>query len=422
MRHSPPLFLRSEYRPGQDPETVYLGGVAGFPVVCRRCAANRPLLHERHCNPGQPGGRLFYVWRVYVFERFPEVTSLTMKIAIHQKENDFSSKWIEYCENNDINFKIVNCYSNDIIEETEDCDALMWHFNQSNPKDVLFAKELIYSMQTADKVVFPDFNTAWHFDDKVGQKYLLESIDAPLVPSYVFYDKQEALNWIEHTSFPKVFKLRRGAGSAHVKLATTKIDAKRLTKRAFGRGFSQYDKLANLKERWYKFRKGKTSAADVFKGVLRLGYTTKFARTAGRERGYVYFQDFIPGNEYDIRVIVIAGKAFAIKRLVRENDFRASGSGSVLYGKKHFDDETVRLSFEVARQTGSQSLAIDYVYKNGKPMIVELSYGFIKEVYYKCEGYWDEQLRWHEGPFDAQGWMVETVLKQVRKKQQRADA
>lgn len=339
-----------------------------------------------------------------------------MKIAIHKKKNDFSSKWIEYCRYNSIDYKTVNCYSNDIIKATEDCDALMWHFNQSNPKDFLFAKELLYALQAAGKTVFPDFKTAWHFDDKVGQKYLLESIGAPLAPSYVFYDRQNALDWIEKTSFPKVFKLRSGAGSAHVKLAKNKKEAKRLTKKAFGRGFSQYDKVANLKERWYKYRKGKTTGTDVLKGVARLGYTTEFASIAGRERGYIYFQEFIPGNDYDIRVIVIDGKAFAIKRLVRENDFRASGSGSVLYEKHHFDQETIKLSFEIAEKVNSQSLAIDYVYKKGDPMAVELSYGFIKEVYYNCTGYWDGQLTWHGGEFNAQGWMVETVLKEIRKK------
>ncbi|WP_340107018.1 ATP-grasp domain-containing protein [Rhodohalobacter sp. 8-1] len=339
-----------------------------------------------------------------------------MKIAIHKKENDFSSKWIRYCVENNVEYKIVNCYSNSIVEDTADCDALMWHFNQANPKDYLFAKELLYSLQMGGKVVFPDFNTAWHFDDKVGQKYLLESIAAPLVPSYVFYDKETAMEWANDTTFPKVFKLRRGAGSSHVKLAESRTEAVKLIKKAFGKGFSLYDKFSNLKERWSKFRRGKTNILNVLKGVIRLGYTTEFARTAGRERGYVYFQEFIPGNDYDIRVIVIDGKAFAIKRLVRENDFRASGSGSVLYEKHHFNEETVRLSFEIAEKLKSQSLAIDFVYKNGEPMIVELSYGFIKEVYYTCEGYWDNKLNWHKGPFDAQGWMVESVLKEIKGK------
>jgi len=334
-----------------------------------------------------------------------------MKIAIHQKERDFSSKWVEYCEKHQINYKIVDCYKNNIIQQVRDCDALFWHFSQSHPKDVLFAKQLIYSLETAGKKVFPDFYTAWHFDDKVGQKYLLEAIDAPLVPTYVFYEKSKALQWIEETDFPKVFKLRRGAGSAHVKLAKNRREAQKLVKKAFGRGFSQYDKMANFKDRWYKYQHGNGSLWNLVKGLLRFGKTTEFAKVAGREKGYVYFQDFIPDNEYDIRVIVIDGKAFAIKRLTREGDFRASGSGHVLYEKHHFDEKTIQLSFEVADNINSQCLAIDYVYKNGKPLIVELSYGFIKEVYYECEGYWDRDLDWHPGDFDAQGWMVESILK-----------
>lgn len=336
-----------------------------------------------------------------------------MKIAIHKKNDDFSSKWIDYCQKNHIDYKTVDCYSNDIIAEMQDCDALMWHFNQSNPKDVLFAKQLIYALQTAGKKVFPDFNTAWHFDDKVGQKYLLEAVGAPLVPSYVFYDKNEAMKWIDRTDFPKVFKLRRGAGSAHVKLLKSKSEARRAVRKAFSSGFSQYDKIGNLKDRWYKYRNGSNTLWNVCKGILRLAKTTEFAKVAGKERGYIYFQDFIPENTHDIRVIVIEGKAFAIKRLVREGDFRASGSGHVKFEKYHFDEELIRLSFKISDQVKSQSLAIDYVFKGDKPRVVELSYGFIKEVYYKCEGYWDSNLTWHEGPFNAQGWMVESLLSRV---------
>ena len=85
-----------------------------------------------------------------------------------------------------------------------DCDALMWNWDHTNPKDVLFARQLTYSLETMGKKVFPDSRTCWHFDDKVGQKYLLEAVGAPLVPSYVFYDKDEAIAWTERTEFPKV--------------------------------------------------------------------------------------------------------------------------------------------------------------------------------------------------------------------------
>ena len=107
-----------------------------------------------------------------------------MKIAIH-KSNGFSDRWIEYCKNNSIDYKIVDCYENDIISQLDDCRALMWHHNHINYKHTLFAKSLLFSLEIAGVKVFPNFNTAWHFDDKVGQKYLLEAIGAPLVKSYV---------------------------------------------------------------------------------------------------------------------------------------------------------------------------------------------------------------------------------------------
>src|SRR5690606_21537992 len=120
-----------------------------------------------------------------------------------------------YCKENNISYKIVDVYKSDIISQLEDCTGLMWHFHQGNPKDILFAKQLIFSLQQAGKKVFPDFNTAWHFDDKVGQKYLFESLKIPHVPSFVFYDKREALEWASSTNYPLVFKLRGGAGSAN---------------------------------------------------------------------------------------------------------------------------------------------------------------------------------------------------------------
>ncbi|SHE34282.1 RimK-like ATP-grasp domain-containing protein [Fodinibius roseus] len=334
-----------------------------------------------------------------------------MKIAIHHKENDFSSSWIEHCEKKQIDYKIVNCYDNDIIDQVNDCDALMWHFHHAKPEDVLFAKQLIYALQTSGKKVFPNFQTSWHFDDKVGQKYLLEAIGASLVPSYVFYDKQKALQWIGETTFPKVFKLRKGAGSAHVKLVKNKSDARKLVLKAFSRGFSQYDKVANLKDRWYKYKKGKTGLWNLVKGVLRFAKTTEFARTEGREKGYIYFQDFIPDNDHDIRVVVIADRAYTIKRMVRESDFRASGSAIKYMDKELFKEGTIKLAFEITEKLEAQCLAFDFIYDGEEPKIVEISYGFRTHEF---PGFWDRDLNWHEGSSNAPGYMVESLTASIQ--------
>jgi glutathione synthase/RimK-type ligase-like ATP-grasp enzyme len=332
-------------------------------------------------------------------------------IAIHESRWGFSPDWIAYCEERDIPFKRVNCYRSDIVEQVRDCDIVMWHHHQSLVADWLMARPLLSALEAAGKRVFPDFRTAWHFDDKVGQKYLLEAIRAPLVRSEVFYSREEALEWVSKADFPKVFKLRGGAGSANVQLVQTRSDARRLVRQAFGRGFPVYDRLGDLLDRVSKFRHGRASSIDVARSVIRAIRSTRFAETRGRDRGYAYFQDFVPDNEFDMRIIVIGRRAFGIKRLVREGDFRASGSGRVRYGKDDLNERCVTIAFETTRKIGGQCLAYDFVFDAaGTPQIVEINYGYAKEVYFPCVGYWDDEMNWHPGSFNPQHWIIEEML------------
>jgi glutathione synthase/RimK-type ligase-like ATP-grasp enzyme len=287
----------------------------------------------------------------------------------------------------------------------------MWHFSQNSPKAILFANQLLYSVEASGRRVFPDFHTVWHFDDKLGQKYLLEAIGAPLPPSWIFYDKHEALKWAKKAEFPKIFKLRGGAGSQNVRLVHTWNEACKLIHKAFGRGFSPYYAKGSLKERWRLYRLDKTNFRDLLEGVARFVLPPPYALVRGREKGYIYFQKYIEGNDHDIRVIVIGNKAYAIKRLVRDGDFRASGSGKILYDKHLFDEKTIKLSFDLAQKLQTQCVAFDYVHDKNKPLVVEISYGFSPKGYDPCPGYWDKDLIWHEGKFSPYGWMVEDLLK-----------
>lgn len=336
-----------------------------------------------------------------------------MKIAIHHRDGSFSNRWITYCEKNNIAYKIVNAFDNDIIQQLKDCEALMWHHHHGHFKDVLVAKNILFALEHAGIKVFPDFKTAWHFDDKVAQKYLLEAIEAPLVSSYVFYDKKQALDWAASTSYPKVFKLKGGAGATNVKLVKTEKEAIQLINTAFGKGFAQFDRFANLQERISKFKAGKESFIGVLKGIARLFITTNFAKQQAPEKGYIYFQEFMPNNDCDIRVVVIDGKrAAAEKRFVRKNDFRASGSGKFSY--EDINAEAIRISFEVAKKLKLQTVAFDFVLDvNNKPLIIEISYGFGTKGIEGVPGYWDTQLKWYEEKFNPQEWMVKSVLSEL---------
>jgi glutathione synthase/RimK-type ligase-like ATP-grasp enzyme len=336
-----------------------------------------------------------------------------MKIAIHETKNSFSERWIKYCDEKKINYIIVNCYDNNIIELIGDCDIIMWHFHHAGPKDILFAKQLLYSIEASGKIVFPNFKSVWHFDDKLGQKYLLEALKIPTVPSYVFYDKITAQKWAEKKTHPVVFKLRGGAGSVNVKLSKTKKSTFNLINKAFSSGF-KHSSVVPFIEILNKYKNKKVNIKAVIKSLIRQFIPTKFSKINGKEIGYAYFQDFIANNDSDIRVIIIEDKAFAIKRMIRKNDFRASGSGTILYEKTLFDKETIKLSFDISRKIGCQCLALDFVYnENKKPLVVEISYGFAASGYDPCPGYWDEDLVWHEGKFNPYGWMIESMIKQV---------
>lgn len=335
-----------------------------------------------------------------------------MKIGIHHREGSFSERWIEYCEKNSIDYKIVNAFDDDIVNQLLDCNIFMWHHHHANFKDVMVAKKVLFALEYTGIKVFPDFKTGWHFDDKVAQKYLLESIDAPLISSYIFYDKKQALEWVETTKFPKVFKLKGGAGSSNVKLIHSQNEAKKLINIAFGKGFSQFDRIANLQEKIRRFKEGREGFKGVLKGIVRLIIPTQFSKYQPPEKGYIYFQDFIPNLDSDIRIQVVGNKACGLKRFVRENDFRASGSGNfVEFNDQNIDKKILKIAFEIKDKLHSQCLTLDFIYKNNEPLIVELSYGFPIKFYDNCMGYWDENLVWHEGKFNPQDWIIENLLK-----------
>lgn len=330
-----------------------------------------------------------------------------------EKDVSFSARWIDYCKQTGILYKIVNCFDSNIVAQLEDCDALMWHFFQHNYKDTLLAKQLLFSLEQAGKKTFPCFNTCWHFDDKLGQKYLLESIGAPLVPTHIFYEKEDALAWAKNAAYPKVFKLRGGAGSENVKLVKDKKEALTLIRKAFGRGFPQFNRWTNFKEKIRKIRIGKENAfIGLAKGSYRLFASSTYAKMKGNEKGYVYFQEFMPNNNSDTRIIIIGDKAFAIKRMVRSNDFRASGSGIMKYEKDEIDTRCVNIAFAISEKLQFQCMTYDFVLnENNEPLIIEISYGFLPQVYTDCPGYWDKSLNFHEGAFNPYGWMVEQVLR-----------
>ena len=133
-------------------------------------------------------------------------------------------------------------------------------------------------------------------------------------------------------------------------------------------------------------------------------------KALGCEKGYIYFQEYIPGNQYDTRITVIGDRAFGFIRYVREKDFRASGSGNIDYDIQKIDRRCLEVAFEVAGKLKTQSVAFDFVQGAEGPLIVEISYSYVSSAIYTCSGYWDSGLQWHEGHFWPQDAILEDMI------------
>lgn len=321
-----------------------------------------------------------------------------MRIAIHNGDG-WNARWLQLCKDQGINYKSVNAYSSDIMKQLEDCEALMWSFDHGSPQDILMSRNVLYSCELKGMKVFPDHRSSWHFDDKITQKYLLESINAPLVNTWCFYTKEAAMTWINSSAkYPLVAKLRRGAGSYNVKLLKNKKEARNYCNTMFSKGFLPGPTyLSDIKN--------KVKVANNILGVIkrarkvpRFFKDVYFAKQFfPREKGYFYAQEFLPNNKYDIRVTIIGNKAWAFRRKVRDNDFRASGSGMIDYNYHKIPLDLIKISYEVSNKLKVQSMAYDFVFnKDNQPRIVEISYRFAYKAIYNCPGYWDSNLMWHE--------------------------
>lgn len=341
-----------------------------------------------------------------------------MKIAIHHRKGSFSERWIEYCKINSVDYKVVNAYSNEIIRDIKECDGFMWHWHHTNYKDHIVAKQLVQSLEATGIRSFPNVNTSWHFDDKIGQKYLFESMGLPNINSYIFYDEKLALDWANRTEYPKVFKLKGGAGSSNVVLLKDKSSAIKKIKIAFNKGFNLVEDSLYFKKKWdeFKDKKNFNNFLKLNKGIYKMIIKNRENHLLPVQKGYVYFQDFVKNNTYDTRVVTIGKRSLAVRRMNRKNDFRASGSGIVDPSPDKIDLKAVKLSIDIARKLDIQSLACDFIYDEGELKIVEISYGIKAGL--PCSGfmgYWDESLKWNDGEVNPEFWIIEDFISSIDK-------
>lgn len=288
-----------------------------------------------------------------------------------------------------------------LLEDLKSCTHLVFRHTQgdTDPKiyDVIFnIATKVYNIKC-----LPDYSTFWPYEDKTKEYYLLKSNGFPVVESRIFWNAGPALEYLRKADFPIIAKLPKGAGSTNVIKVSSSAEGIRIIKQVFRRGVKSggLDSNTNLTSIRKKGLVG-YSKRKLRKFLISLGLLTDHSRYPEWQiqKDALLFQRFLPGNTFDTRVTVIGKRALAFRRFVRENDFRASGSGKLSFETDKIDTRCVQIAFSVVKKLNFSTMAFDFIYdEKNNPWINEISYSFVDRFVGLCQGYWDDNLVWHEG-------------------------
>jgi glutathione synthase/RimK-type ligase-like ATP-grasp enzyme len=332
-----------------------------------------------------------------------------------QTDNSFVNKYAEILEYNKIDYVWLDINKPDFWQLVREIDIFIFRWIQWDDHHQI-AKSILPVIEFyLGKKCFPNFKTCWHYDDKIREFYLMKVLNFPFVDSWVFYNKSDALKWIENEmNLPIVFKLKGGASSEGVLLIQSRKDARRITKMMFSKGFTS-SKLffkGSLTNSIYK--KLRLHLSRTVKSIAGLPYDFYWQK----HKNYVLFQKFLPNNDFDTRITVIGNRAFCFRRFNRADDFRSSGSGLLDYDQSKIDKDFIKIAFEVSEKLEFQSMAYDFLYdENGNHSFCEISYTYVDKAIYNCPGYWDRNLQFHSGHYWPQYFHIIDLINNPELKQ-----
>lgn len=305
-----------------------------------------------------------------------------------------------------LKYNVVDIDSRNWIRNLESYDVILWNPHWMGPQSAGHFKEKIFFIeQFLGKLVIPNFATIWHFESKVAQSYLFEHFSIVSPKTTVTFDYFDANECLRAAKMPLVFKKSHGASSSNVQLVSDRKKAKQLIDKIF------------CQQLWDEAKKRHASTfVRIIANFFKPWFWSKVnQKKLGNERlGVIYWQEFIPGNNADLRLTVIGDKyAIGFWRNNRPNDFRASGSGLIDY-QREIPHEVIHYCLKINRELGFDSMAYDLLFTNDRFVIVEMSYNYIDRAVYNAKGYFEllpgGNLDFHKGNIWPQMLWIEWAL------------
>ena len=236
----------------------------------------------------------------------------------------------------------------DRIEHIQPGDCAFMRINQGGAR-MEMDKALLRHLAAARVNVIPSVEDSEVYEDKLAQSELYAAF---MPKTLVLRDAHAADRAVTTLGYPFVSKSRTGSASRNCRMIYSPDQARREIGQAFGGGLEAPHTLGE-----------------------------------GVQRGYLIWQEFLPGNSYDYRVCKIGRRSMILRRYNRADVPFASGSG-ITEPVTALDDETAGvLAFanEFFDSRGTRWCGIDVVRDlHGRWRLLETTIGWSQKAYAEC--------------------------------------
>lgn len=255
-------------------------------------------------------------------------------VLILIEPRNFHHDYIKACEELAVEYVLLDLRDYDWLERIiqSKCKAILaWPSAASPLWKELFDERMQIVKNYLKLLVIPTYEETWMWESKKRMAYYFKSNKIQTPQTNIFYSYKQAIEFIEASAFPMVYKADHGDSSRGVKILKTKKQTVSLIEKAFGKGL----------------RHGLNHALDI-------------------ERGFVIFQEYLDFQE-EWRIIRLDDLYFGYKK--NKVGYFASGTGDAIF------DEVPRSLLDTVKEITTRnnftSMSFDIIIHDGNPYFIE---------------------------------------------------
>ncbi len=240
----------------------------------------------------------------------------------HLRQHDY---YIKACHDLHIGYKVISLHRDDWQEQVLQSGLdrfLIWPSIYLMEHRFFWDTRIRALTEYLGKSVFPSDLPLWIYESKIRTKDWLTSYNYPMPATKVFFDKKEAIHFLDsEPKLPLVVKTDQAASAAGVYILKSVKEVRKYVKKAFTYGIGLKNQPLFL-----------------------------------RHRGYIIFQEYIPDAE-EWRIIKV-GESYFCRKKVKVGEFH-SGSGSIEWAEP--PEQLLNLTREISLKHNFVSINIDYM-------------------------------------------------------------